>query len=361
MTAGSFAPIGGRPAGIGGDNSFWPSFTDVMMVITLIFLMATSLLVVRNWQLVAELQESVAAERMAAELIESTSQENATLEERLANAEQSNSILRLRLLKKDEELAAALATIRERDSSIATLETQNRDLGSALEQNRADLDETRSRLEIANLELDTATAQFSEMSQQIEGLQQQIAEQQRLAEQSRSQLAEARGAIDSLRGELATARGDLAGARGEIERLSATSSSQQQDIAELTRERSLLNEEIAAYNQQLLTLRGDYETVKSKYEELIKPARSAKGKFIAEVYYVKGESGDVIRYREPGDQDYSRLSLAEVERRLERLKQEQGQNLYVKIIIPQDSGLSYNEAWSFMRNLLVKYDYYYQE
>mgnify|MGYP002810551279 CR=1 FL=1 len=35
------------------------------MVITMIFLMATSLLVVRNWQLVAELRESVEAEQVA--------------------------------------------------------------------------------------------------------------------------------------------------------------------------------------------------------------------------------------------------------------------------------------------------------
>ena len=55
------------------------------------------------------------------------------------------------------------------------------------------------------------------------------------------------------------------------------------------------------------------------------------------------------------------VSLAEVEKRLAQLKQQQGKNLYVKIIIPQDSGLTYNEAWQFMRNLLVKYDYYYQE
>ncbi len=101
-----FPSIGGSHAGIGGENSFWPSFTDIMMVITMIFLMATSILVVRNWQLVAELQVSVAAERMASEMIESTSQENATLEERLVNAEQSNSILRLRLLKKGRGIQA---------------------------------------------------------------------------------------------------------------------------------------------------------------------------------------------------------------------------------------------------------------
>ena len=119
--------------------------------------------------------------------------------------------------------------------------------------------------------------------------------------------------------------------------------------------------DIAAYNQQLLTLKGDYETVKSKYEELIKPARTARGKHIAQVYYVKGEDGNVIRYRQPGDAGFSRLSLAEVEERLEKLKRQYGKDLYVKIIIPEDSGLTYNEAWEFMRNLLVKYDYYYQD
>ena len=329
----SFPPIGGSHAGIGGENSFWPSFTDIMMVITLIFLMATTLLVVRNWQLVAELQESIAAERMASQMIESTSQENATLEERLANAEQSNSILRLRLMKKDEELELAESAIREQESSIASLELANSELDSNLQQ-------TRAQLDAANLEIDAATAQYQELTQQIAALNQQLAQQKLADEQTRSQL------------EIA---------RTQIAELSASSERQQQSISQLTQEKTLLNQEIEAYNQQLLTLKGDYETVKSKYEELIKPARSARGKYIAEVYYVKGQSGNVIRYRQPGDQGYSRLSLAEVEKRLAKLKQEQGANLYVKIIIPQDSGLSYSEAWQFMRNLLVKYDYYYQE
>ncbi len=335
----SFPPIGGSHAGIGGENSFWPSFTDVMMVITLIFLMATSLLIVRNWQLVAELRESVAAERLAAQMIESTTQENITLEERLANAEQANSILRLRLLKRDEDLAAAAASIRERDDSIAALEREQADLRSTLAQ-------TRAQLDTANLEIDAMAAQSQALARQLADLRAQLAQQQLAGEQTRERLA--------------TAQAQLA-------ELAASSETQQQSIAQLTeekaelaRERLLLREEIDDYNRQLLTLKGEYETVKSKYEELIKPARSARGKYIAEVYYVKGEDGDVIRYREPGG-EFSRLSLAEVERRLGRLQREKGKDLYVKIIIPQDSGLTYSEAWDFMRNLLVKYDYYYQE
>ena len=123
-----FAPIGQLQTSNSGDNSFWPSFTDIMIVIMMIFLMATSLLVVRNWRLVAELRESIVAEQLAAQIIESTSQENVTLEERLANVEQSNSILRLRLLKKDEELLIASNTIQQQAASIRALETSNTEL-----------------------------------------------------------------------------------------------------------------------------------------------------------------------------------------------------------------------------------------
>ena len=335
-----FVQIGSSHDGIGGENSFWPSFTDVMMVITLIFLMATSILVVRNWQLVAELQDSIAAEQIASQMIESTSLENATLEERLANAEQANSIMRLRLMRKDEELNNARTAIRDQESSIAALEAQNMALESSLTQSRAEID-------AANLEINAATAQLNEMARQIALLNQQLAQQQQASDEALVQL-------DS--------------ARLEIAELSASSSQQQQTISQLSAENTQLSAEktqlsldIAAYNQQLLTLKGDYETVKSQYEELIKPARSAKGKHIAQVYYIKDDSGVVIRYRQPGDCGFSRLSLAEVEKRLDRLKREQGKNLYVKIIIPEDSGLTYNEAWEFMRKLLVKYDYYYQD
>jgi chromosome segregation ATPase len=328
-----FVQIGSSHAGLGGENSFWPSFTDVMMVITLIFLMATSILVVRNWQLVSELQESVAAEQIASRMIESTSLENATLEERLANAEQSNSILRLRMMRKDEELNNAKSALRDQESSIAALEAQNIGLQSSLTQTRAELD-------AANLEINAATAQFNEMARQIALLNQQLAQQQQASDDARVQL-------DS--------------ARLEIAELSASSSQQQQTISQLSAEKTQLSQDITAYNQQLLTLKGEFETVKSQYEELIKPARSAKGKHIAQVYYVKDDSGIVIRYRQPGDSGFSRLSLAEVEERLARLKRKHGESLYVKIIIPEDSGLTYNEAWEFMRKLLVKYDYYYQD
>ena len=155
----NFAPIGQLQDSRSGDNSFWPSFTDIMMVITMIFLMATSLLVVRNWQLVAELRESIVAEQLAEQLIESTFLENVTLEERLANAEQSNSILRLRILKKDEELLIASNTIQQQAANIAALEASNTEFGKSLDQSSAAL--ARANIEIEKVDSMSCSASCS--------------------------------------------------------------------------------------------------------------------------------------------------------------------------------------------------------
>jgi chromosome segregation ATPase len=389
----NFAPIGQLQPSHSGDNSFWPSFTDIMMVITMIFLMATSLLVVRNWQLVAELRESVAAEQLATQLIESTSEENATLEERLANAEQSNSILRLRLLRRDEELQLANDALRQQENQIISLEIENADFKQALNQAEATIAAANLEIAAANLEIDQVTTQYQNLENQVTSLSTQLDQQKLESEQTRVLLSDARSKIESLtqssqtqqqsissltqdkrlldqeieayKRQLAALKDEystlLSTTKAEIESLTQSNQTQQQSIASLTRDKQSLNQEIDAYNRQLLTLKGDYEVVKSKYEELIKPARSAKGKYIAEVYYIKGKNGKIIRYKQPGGGDFIDLPLAEVEKRLSRLKAERGKDLYVKIIIPQDSGLTYSEAWDFMRDLLVKYDYYYQE
>jgi chromosome segregation ATPase len=326
----SFAPIGQNQTSHAGEGSFWPSFTDIMMVITMIFLMATSLLVVRNWQLVAELRESVEAEQVASQRIVSTSLENSTLEERLVNAEQSNSILRLRLLKKDEALQVSTNSLRQQKFYIEAIEADNERL-------KASLGASLTALALANTEIGSVKTLQQTLDIQVLTLKQQLQsaefEQKKLTTQ------------------LTKAQSDLV----------ASKQSQQKNIADLMRQKQLLSQEVEAYNQQLLALKGDYETVKTKYEDLIKPARSAKGKYIVEVYYIRGAGGEVIRYKQPGNADFIDLSLAQVEKRLTKLKREKGNDLYVKIIIPTDSGLTYNEAWEFMRNLLAKYDYYYQE
>ncbi|MCH6565531.1 MAG: hypothetical protein IH811_06610 [Proteobacteria bacterium] len=436
-----FAPIGQLQTSHSGDNSFWPSFTDIMIVIMMIFLMATSLLVVRNWRLVAELRESIVAEQLAAQIIESTSQENVTLEERLANVEQSNSILRLRLLKKDEELLVASNTIQQQAASIRALEASNTEF-------RKSLDLANAALTVANLEIERVATQYRDLENQVARLSVQLNQQISDSEKTMALLSNAKAEIESLTQtsqaqqqeissltrekqrlsqeiasltqdrqrqdeeiasltqdrqrqdeeiasltrenqrlsqEIASLTQDkqrlaqesqaysrellifkdesralLSSAKAEIDLLSRSSQTQQQSITSLKQDKLFLKREVEDYNRQLLALKGQYDVVKSKYEELVKPARSAKGKYIAQVYYIKGKSGKIIRYKQPGDSGFTDLPLAEVEKRLSRLKAQKGKDLYVQIIIPENSGLTYNEAWDFMRKMLVKYDYYYQ-
>ncbi len=186
-----FAPIGQLQTSHSGDNSFWPSFTDIMIVITMIFLMATSLLVVRNWRLVAELRESIVAEQLAAQIIESTSQENVTLEERLANVEQSNSILRLRLLKKDEELLIASNTIQQQAASIGALEASNTEF-------RNTLDLANAALTVANLEIERVATQYRDLENQVARLSAQLNQQTSDNQKTMALLSNAKAEIESL-------------------------------------------------------------------------------------------------------------------------------------------------------------------
>ncbi len=321
----NFPTIGPHSLESENEGSFWPSFTDIMMVVVMIFLMATSLLIVRNWQLVKELQQSIEAEKLASEMIESTSQENATLEERLINAEQLNSILRLRIMEKDELLAKAKQRDEQRLLAINELENEKARLNQTIQTSRNELTDATQRIKEISAKSEDFAIQLAKLKLQLEN-------QKQLTDATQQEL------------ELANA---------EIAALNASAEQKQLSI-------DLLEQEKADYNRQLLTLRGEYDVVKSKYDQLIKPARSARGKYVAEVYYVKEKGGEVYRFKEPNDKNYQNLSLAEVEKRLDKLKQEKGKDLYVKIIIPKDSGLTYNEAWNFMKSLLQKYDYYYQ-
>jgi len=321
----AFSPLG--PHSLDSDNgdSFWPSFTDIMMVVVLIFLLTTSLLIVRNYHLVAELQDSIEAEKMAAQMIETTTMENATLEERLINAEQLNSILRLRVLEKDELLNKAERENARKLQMITTLETEKLNLKNQILLGQTDLKDAYSKIS-------SITAESEQFAQQLGELKLKLEQQRQILLATQQEL------------EMATA---------EIAALNATTEKQKTSI-------QMLEQEKIEYNRQLLSLKGDYEVVKSKYDQLIKPSRSAQGKYVAEVYYVKEKGGDVYRFKEPGDKNYSNLPLAKVEQRLTELKQQKGKDLYVKIIIPKDSGLSYNDAWNLMKSLLDKYDYYYQ-
>ncbi len=293
---------GSSEGGGGGNESFWPSFTDIMMVVMMIFMIVSVVLIMRNWELVAELRETMEAEHRAAELARSTRETNATLEEQLAHAQHQLSELRMQLMQAAEADELKGRMLADREERIAALLAEK----SAAAERRKQLEQQLQ-------------AALEEQTRQRTAFEQQLALNELQLTEAAAQAASQAETIDSLRREL-----ELGG-------------------------------------EQLNQLQGEYDTLKQKYDKLVRPARTARGKHVVEVRYEKVGSVYRIQYREPGDEGYRRMQRAELEKRLAELKKRHPKRLYIKIIIPDESGLTYSEAWGFMKELLERYDYYYQE
>jgi chromosome segregation ATPase len=296
--------------GAGGDT-FWPSFTDIMMVVVMIFMMASTVLVMRNWDLVQELRATIEAEHQAEELARSMTETSATLEEQLAQAQHINSGFRMQLMRADENKRSMQTRLSAQEQQILALTKEQQQLAASLQQSRRSGQLDADRLARLNAEHEQLTTTYAAEQERL---------QQALAELAGSEQTSREQAIE------------LAGLR--------------QDYSSSTR--------------QLDELQGEFDDIRVKYDRLTRPARSAKGKYVVTVRYWKENGSNQLRIKDAGEEDYTVVTRKELHRRLSKLKEEQSGKLYVKLIIPDDSGLSYNEAWGFTMDVLDKYDYYHQ-
>ncbi len=279
-------------------ESFWPSFTDIMMVVVMIFLLTSMILMVKNWELLDQLRSSMAAEEQAEKIIHDTSQENATLEEQLAQAQNEISMLRMQLLQASEQANQLNVELDDKDRQIVIMLSENAKLKNFVDKNEN---------------------QITSLSSQLSSMQDKLALLNIDIEQKQNKLNEER-----------------------------------QKIIIITQERD---------NQarRLSSLEDDFGSLQVKYDKLIKPSRTAKGKYVVSVNYQRVKGKERIRFKDSGEDNYTVVSNKQLHKKLADLKKKYQKKLYIKIIIPKESGLTYNEAWTFMNETLNKYDYYYQE
>ncbi|MEW8401983.1 MAG: hypothetical protein AB2548_12395 [Candidatus Thiodiazotropha sp.] len=308
-----------------GEDSFWPSFTDIMTVIVMIFLLAMVILLLRNMELLSQLRMSIESEQEALELVRTTDEENETLEERLIAREHEITMLRMQLMRMTERTEEQEAAISSQRFQITNLSRER--------------DELESKRKLLTQERDSLTSQVTRLNQETSRLQDLITESNR--------------SIDNLRADLEQANARQAATQQDLEQLRITLSEKDRELlAALTRSQEA--------DEQLVDLKQDYSKLKIQYNKLLRPARTAKGKTVVEVRYTKTGKYFRIDYKGPEDSGFSSISRKRLEQNLKRLKQKDD-NLYVKVIIPKNSGLSYNEAWSFTNHMHQNYDYYYQE
>ncbi len=279
-------------------ESFWPSFTDIMMVVVMIFLLTSMILMVKNWELLEQLRNSMAAEEQAEKIIQDTSMENATLEEQLAQAQNEISMLRMQLLLASEQASQLNVELDDKDRQIVIMLSDNAKLKNSVNKNEN---------------------QIARLSSQLSAMQDNLTQLNIDIEQKQNTLDEER-----------------------------------QKIIIITQERD-------SQSRILSSLEDDFGSLKVKYDKLIKPSRSAKGKYVVSVNFERVNGKERIRFKDSGQENYTIVTKKQLHRKLAKLRNKYPKKLYIKIIIPKESGLTYNEAWTFMKGTLHKYDYYYQE
>jgi len=284
------------------DSMLWPSFTDIMTVILMVFMLTMIVVIARNAHLI--------------ELIRLSQKRFETSEEQRQASDEAAAALRIR----------------------------NTDLAEALRSNRMEIillsDEVQRLEALVGSKLAVIT--------RLEGEKEELLENLRLI---RLQLARK----DEEMGDV------LAAGRQEREEL-------EQQIAELLNMLSnkdaalvMLSDEKSDLEMTLARQRREFTSLEDKYLKLIRPARSSMGKQVASVHYFSVAGEPRYQFRGVAGGTLERVTLEELHSRLAALRDRLGPELYVKIVIPDNSGLSYNEAWRFTKEILSNYDYYYEE
>ena len=280
-----------------GEESFWPSFTDVMMVVVIVFLLSSTAVVMHNWDLVSQVRTMVLLEQEArAEAENLTAQQKLLqaeieyLHERMAHAVAESTRKSHMLEAKDAELKNAQESLYDLKSSVLAVRTE------------------RDRL---RAEVESAKAADAERERQLLAAQQQLA---RLEEE-----------------------------REGFEKMFVAVDAQHRQTL-----------------QELELLRTRYAQTEAKYRALMKPARSALGKVSVAVRYARRDGQLTTELRLPDADEFLTVGPEALHQMLGELKEQHAGQLYLRIIIPAGADLSYEEGWKFSLDLLRRYDYYYQ-
>jgi DNA repair exonuclease SbcCD ATPase subunit len=291
------------------DATLWPSFTDIMTVILMVFMLTMVVVIIKNADLITQI--------------------------RLSRAMQADSEQQLR----------------DNVQVLADLRLRNSDLEEAVRSSRMEiilLSDEMQRLE-DNLEIKAAA--IARLGDEKENLEENL----RLIRLNLTEKQE----------ELENAQMMIAGIRDEAERTNRELSLQLAEL--LTRLEENETTMLALTDQKtdlelaLARQRKDFSSLEDKYLKLVRPARSALGKEVVSVQYLKDGGRDSYLLKGIGAASWEKVSKPELFSRLGRLKERLGDALYIKIVIPDDSGLSYNEAWDFTKQILSDFDYYYTD
>lgn len=386
----------GHGGGGVGDDSVWPSFTDIMTVIVMIFLMALVVMMVRNFELDRQLvtteisrAASLAENRGLLDKINVLETRTTGLQQSLDLSQNERDALRAQLLEElkrielmladnislEEQIAIIIAERNRLSEEKRQLAVQSEERIQALTASEAALssrltalseqfDDLKLRstgeiktLSTANL---TLTQQLDEVAVQLKQVKVLLhtEQEQRLAlglrvEAQDREIEAKQKLLAQLQTSQEQATKRYADARAQIDRLS-------ESIQRRQLENTALQKLADASGERFRSLQEEYDSLDAQYRTLVRPARNTAGKYVVQVSILKAGDQQYFRMKEPAQSAAVDYAKADLHERLAALKARYGENLYTKIIIPEESALSHNEAWRVTQEILLGYDYYYQ-
>ncbi len=313
-----FPDLTGAQTDTDHDDSFWPSFTDIMMVVVMIFLITTAIQVTRNMELIRQLTQTTESEQQAKQQAQVTLAENLTLEERVAALEDLLSASQLRQMRTQEEKAQLQNRVEKLVADLA----RKTNLSTNLE----------NRLKAKTREIETTVIKLAKLDKELQ---------------------QAKEALEQKSRELMAKLAKLETASTTIDALLKKQEQSEVDYANLKMKAELSDEE-------LQKIQDEYRELEGKYTKLVRPARTTKGKYVVSLRYEKNEGSDQFELKTPESGTFKAYTEQQMHNKLQALKDQYKNDLYIRIIFPENNQLSYKEAWSFTREILDKYDYYNQ-
>ena len=368
----------GHGSGGIGDDSVWPSFTDIMTVIVMIFLMALVVIMVRNFELDRELSSTTEARNVTTRINQDLANRLIQIEASLSATESEKDVLETDLGVALKRLSALLLEQQSLTTNIEKAVREQEQLQQAntlLEQQKATAQSEISTLttseQTLSQEIKSLIVQLSvlklESSEQIANLADDKTALHETIDAASLQLAEVRLALEQSRAQNAALTQQVT----ELETLGQDSEQKyrvaSEDILALAAlikqrvaENAALQAQAAASAQQFRSLQEEYDALDETYRDLIRPARSAAGKQVATVWIEKSATGLQYKMTQQDQTEPQIVSVQQMHQTLQTLKEKFSNLLYIKIIIPKNSGLSYDEAADATQDVLQKYDYYFQ-
>jgi len=291
------------------DTTIWPSFTDIMTVILMVFMLTMVVVIIKNADLINQIRLSRSLQ--------------AESEQQLRNNVQVLADLRLRNTGLEE-------AVRSARMEIILLNDEMQRLDDSLEIKAAAIARLADKKE--------------ELEENLRIIQMQMVEKDQELENAQVMIGGIRDEAERANRELSLQLASLMSQLEENEMTMLTLTDQKTDL------------ELALARQ-----RKDFSSLEDKYLKLVRPARSSMGKQVVSVQFLKVDGEPRYLLKDLGKTKWNPLPKDVVFARLKLLKDELGTDLYIKVVIPDSSGLSYNEAWDFTKTVLSQFDYYYTD